>query len=183
MKKVIYILFAFTILFTSFSCKDKKETESINVQTEKIEKKSESFFTVEIDAIVSFDDVFELYYKDYDAEKYTWKAMKTKKVLAKGTTQKIIFKLPEKFFPSSIRIDFGKNKEAEDMILKSIQMSYEDFKIIMNQQEIASFFVANNYMDYDKNTGVIQFNALNGKFDPYMDSRPVFKKKLELEAR
>lgn len=172
-------------LLIFISCKETKKTEEkVNLEKpQEVVQKNEPVFIFKIDLVLPEDDEIELFYTDYYNEKYSWKTRVRKKVKGNTSQQTITFKLPEEVFPSSLRIDFGKNKLMSDIILNKITMSYEDFSFDIPASDFSSFFIANKYASYNKEKGIISTMELEGKYDPYFESKPVFKQKLKIEER
>ena len=173
------LLLAILVSFTACKNEEKKDNTPVNIEKET----QTSIFELKINALIETDDVFEVFYTDYDNLKYSRKTKISKKVQGKPITQTITVKLPKEVFPTSLRIDVGKTKAQSDISLESVSMTYEDFKLTMNSVEFGSFFRPNKYISYNKKDGLIKCAEIDGKYDPYFDSKPVFKKKLELEAR
>ena len=178
------VILVFLCLFF-IGCKQDK-SESINKslnQKKETNKALKSQFVVDLEVVVSNDEVFEMFYQDYDNHKYSWKTKIKKKIKGNDKPQTVRFKMPETYFPKSLRFDFGDNPETNNIKFVSLKMTYEDFNITINPSEFGAFFVPNSFAKYDKNTGEITTKEINGKYDPYFDSKAVFKQRLKIEAR
>lgn len=188
MKKVIvFTLLALCSTICLTSCGDEKKKETNNTVESnnqiKEEPKSESVFKINLNMVIPNDDTIEVFYLDYDDTTYSYKTKVTKKVTGSSKAQDIEVLLPKDIFPYSLRIDFGLNKSEEDVVLNSVDMSYEDFNMVLTAEEFHAFFMPNQYINYIKETGVIERKIVDGKYDPYFNARAVLRKKLELEVR
>jgi len=186
MKKSVLLLLVICLSISITSCGDKEKkanTETTNESKVVEAPKEESVFKINLNAVIPNDDEIEIYYLDYDTQKYNRKARITKKVKGSAQAQVVELALPKDVFPTSLRLDFGRNNSEENIVLSTVDMSYEDFALQLNSQEFYSFFAPNNYIKYNKETGIIERKMVDGKYDPYFNSRPLFLKKLELEER
>ncbi|MBU2938057.1 hypothetical protein KO494_00765 [Lacinutrix sp. C3R15] len=186
MMKRIVLLVTICLSISLFSCgeKEKKAKTEVTTTDPVMEApKEESVFKINLDIVVPNDDEIEVFYLDYDNQAYSYKTKVTKKVTGDTKSQNIELLLPKEIFPTSLRFDFGTKNSTENIVFNTVKMSYEDFELQLNSQEFLSFFVPNEYVNYTKETGVIERKMVDGKYDPYFNSKPVFKKKLELEAR
>ncbi|QRM88724.1 hypothetical protein FG167_05580 [Lacinutrix sp. WUR7] len=180
-KSVLLLVICLSISITSCGDKEKKANTDTNQTIE--EPKQESVFKINLNIVIPNDDDIEIYYLDYNKQKYSNKARVIKTVKGDLKSQDIEILLPKEIFPTSLRFDFGKNNSLENVIFNGVTMTYEDFELKLNPQEFYSFFIPNNYIKYTKETGVIERKMVDGKYDPYFNSKPIFKKRLELEAR
>lgn len=164
-------------------CRQNRSETSKYQEVQEAQEVLISQFIVDLEVVVENDDVFELFYQDFDNNKYTWKTKIEKKVKGSDKQQIIRFKIPETIFPKSLRFDFGDNPKTNVVTFLSVKMSYEDFNLKLNSNEFGSFFVPNDYISFDKANGEIRTHEISGKYDPYFDSKPVFKQKLKIETR
>jgi hypothetical protein len=188
MKKVIvFILLAFCSIISLTSCggENKKKNNAPAESNNKIKEqpKLESVFKINLNMVIPNDDTIEVFYLDYDDTNYSYKTKVTKKVIGSSKAQNIEVLLPKEIFPNSLRIDFGLNRSEEDVVLNSVAMTYEDFSMVLTAEEFHAFFMPNKYINYIKETGVVERKVVDGKYDPYFNARAVLRKKLELEAR
>ena len=181
----MYKLIVFCLITLTMGCKSDQEKKG-DVTTEEVvetPQKMEKSFVIKLNVQIPNDDVLEVYFQDQDNDKYSWKNKVTKNITGSTNMQTVEFKLPNEIFPTSIRIDLGAGKESETIAFGGLEMSFEDFNMTVNQEELPGFFIPNKYIQYNKETGEITCTKVEGKYDPYFDSKPVFKKKLEIEAR
>jgi hypothetical protein len=186
MKKIVFILLTLCFTICLSSCRDKEKKEKSPTESKdliKEEPKQESTFKISLNMVIPNDDTIEVFYLDSDDTNYSYKNKVTKKIKGNSEAQDIDFLLPKDIFPYSLRIDFGQNKNTENLILNSLVMSYEYFKLALTPQEFHAFFIPNQYVNYIKETGLIERKMVDGKYDPYFNARAVLRKKLELEAR
>lgn len=133
------LFLAFLMLTTLVSCKKEESTEKENQTVEKIE----NTFIVTLNAIVKKDDSFQLYYKDEDEAPY--EENNSMFIEFKGTEepQDITFKLPQDVLPNFFRLDFGTNKDQEEIVVNSIKISYLDKTIEAKGLDFYKYFVVN----------------------------------------
>lgn len=146
--KIFILLFVFLT-----SCKDEKPLDSLEVVKP---QKTESFFKVSINFIATKDDDFSLYYTEDETTNFKiapiWKG-----IMGRDYEQTVSFDLPENIKPSLFRIDFGMNKDQEDVVLKSVTMEYKGKKKEIIGVELANFFRADdNKCTFDAQTGIIK---------------------------
>lgn len=186
MKKVIvFTLLAFCPIISLTSCGDEKKNNSNAESNNQIkeEPKLESVFKINFNMVIQNDDTIEVFYLDFEDTSYSYKTKVTKKVTGSSKAQDIEVLLPKEIFPYSLRIDFGLNRSEEDVVLNSVTMTYEDFNMVLTAEEFHAFFMPNKYINYIKETGVVERKIVDGKYDPYFNARAVLRKKLELEVR
>lgn len=177
MKKICLVL-----VLVIVACKNSKK-EEINTIEEKPKVIEESVFKIKMEFINNNDDKFEIYYQDDNHNKYTRENRIAKGVKGNVNPQKVEFKLPEKVFPTSIRIDVGEGLSENEITFISLVMTYEDYKKTFSPLELMSFFNHNQFIEYSKNTGLIKCKSVNGKYDPFFSSKEYFNKELELDYR
>jgi hypothetical protein len=187
MKKHFFTLLILLLTLCLYNCGDSRKKENTNT-TELNNQIAEEpiqqpVFKINLNLVIPNDDTIEVFYLDFDDTEYSYKTKVAKKVKGNPNAQGIEFLLPKKVFPYSLRIDFGQSGSEENVTLNSVAMFYEDFELILNAQEFYSFFIPNQHVSYNKETGVIERILVDGKYDPYFNARALFKKKLELEVR
>lgn len=163
MKLPKIVLSTLAILFM-VSCKnDTKETT-------KDEQKLPETFNVSFNLTVNKDDTFQLYYTE-DGTLNFGDAMSVKSVV-KGseTPQEILFKLPVDVLPTSIRLDFGDNKEQESIVVNSMKLKYFDKTFEAKENLVKKYFYLIDAQEkYDESTSTISFVKPAGQaYDPFM---------------
>lgn len=141
------------------SCKDEKSIDSLEVVTpEPVEA-----FIVTLDVTIKKDDDLSLYYTtdgsiDFSKIAPIWQGVK-----GSNDSQKVVFTLPEDVKPTLLRLDFGMNKEQEDVVLKSVKMEYIGKSKTIASPEFVSYFRADdNKCSFDPVTGVIKALVKDG---------------------
>jgi hypothetical protein len=119
-------LIAVVVLLGIFSsCKNEKSLDSLEVvQPEVIEDNS---FKVTLGVIVKKEDNLSLFFTedgsiDFKGEPI-WQGVK-----GSESVQQVVYTLPDGVFPTQFRLDFGMNKEQEDIVLKSVVLEYKGNK-------------------------------------------------------
>jgi hypothetical protein len=149
--KISTLILLVSVLF--IGCKDEKSLDSLDVVAPEVI----NAFVVTLDVTVKKDDDLSLYYTtdgsiDFSTIAPIWKGVK-----GSNDFQTVVFTLPEDIKPTQLRLDFGMNKEQEDIILKSIKMEYIGKSRTIACPEFVSYFRADdNKCTFDPVTGVIK---------------------------
>lgn len=165
-KSIVFFLCA---LLCFYSCK-------------KHEFKGESVFKVVMEVQSDTNATFQMYYMEEGDEKFVSDKVVEGDITESSLT-KVEFKLPKKSFPKSLRFDFDTKDINQSLTFVSMKMTYEDLNMDLSSIELYAFFIPNEYLSFNKETGEINFKIIKGKSDPYFKARPLFNKKLELEKR
>jgi hypothetical protein len=147
----------FLILFSSvlfISCKNENSNDSTD--TVKPETTFDNSFKVNLSVNLKKDDAFSLYYSEdgtlnFKAEPI-WLEVK-----GSESTQDVTFSLPKDTYPSQIRLDFGMNKEQEDILLKAVTFEYKGIKKQIAGSDIGNYFIPDqSKCSFDASTGLIK---------------------------
>jgi hypothetical protein len=158
------ILLASVMFLLIVSCKNEsKETEA------KSEKLPETF-NVAFNLTVKKDDTFTLYYTE-DGTMNFGDALTVKSVI-KGSDapQEILFKLPVDVVPTNIRLDFGDNKDQENIVVNSMRLKYFD-KVFEAKTNLVKnlFYTVESQTKYDEATSTVILVKTPGQaYDPLM---------------
>jgi hypothetical protein len=150
--KFIAVLVLLTTLMSG--CKNEKSIDDLETVKPEVIDNS---FKVTLGVIVKENDDFSLYYTEDGSIDFTkidpiWMSVKGSEAL-----QKVSYSLPEGVFPTQLRLDFGINKEQEDIILKSVILEYKGNKREFIGVNLLDFFRADeNKCTFDPKTGVIK---------------------------
>lgn len=179
MKKAVLIFMA----ILSFSCKDKvnnKETTTIEAPKEEVIK--DDVIKIILEVKIQEDDKIELFYVD-DSPEGSFSGDKRLASYIKGSEdfQLIEFKLPKDVIPYNFRIDLGDNgnKHETDVEVKSIKLQLNENTIEIDNTILDSFFQPNEFLQ--KTDFGYSRHVVDGKYDPFVLSKPVLIKKMELE--
>ena len=174
MKTTKIVLSTLLILFIA-SCKnDAKDTV-------KEDQKLPETFNVSFKLTVKKDDTFQLYYTQ-DGTLNFGDALSVKSVI-KGSEepQEILFKLPVDVLPTNIRLDFGENKEQENIVVNSMKLKYFD-KVFEVKENLVKkyFYLVEAQETYDEATSTISLVKPQGQqYDPMMWSNEALTIELE----
>lgn len=155
--KLIAGIFLIIALFSN--CKNEKTTENKTEETPKVE----DTFNVTIDALIKKDDKLNLFYTTDGSIDFT--QIEPLWFEAKGSdqVQKIVYHLPAGTLPTQIRLDFGMNKEQEDVVLNSISMEYKGKTKTIGMMELKNYFMPDeSKCTFDPETGTIKAKLNNG---------------------
>lgn len=154
---LIILLFSMSILF---SCKNDK-TES-NTEAEKKET-VDNVFKVTVNVIAKKNDDFCLLYTEDGSINFTqgsvWQNLK-----GNENEQQVVFNLPKDVYPTQLRIDFGMNKEQEDITLKGIICEYNGKKKEIRGNDLGLLFRPDDSKcTFDSSTGIIKAIIKDGQ--------------------
>jgi hypothetical protein len=156
MKTSFFIIAIIAITLTS--CKKdggskKEDQEAIP----KIETKQK--FSVDLDIIASKDDNFSVYYTEdrtiaFTGEKAVWTG-----VIGQSESQKLTLDLPEEVIPTNIRIDFGLNKDQDDVTLEKFKLNFYGKSFEARGSAFFKYFIPNDSIktEIDQVNGTIKF--------------------------
>ena len=131
-------LFAITaVLILLSACKN--ETDKVVSQTENAEE-FEPNFIVEIDAKVSTKDDFAVYYTEDQTNNYTGSNAVWTGIDVNDKFQTIKLNLPQEVLPTNIRLDFGINKEQQNISIKEVTMSYQGLSFKIEGHKFFEYF-------------------------------------------
>lgn len=149
------IKFKFLVLFltiTTISCKN--ETDNQKQESKDTQQVSDSFI-VTLDVVAKKNDDFCLLYSEDGSINFkegVWQAIK-----GSDNSQKVVFTLPSNVKPTQFRIDFGMNKEQEEVIFNSFTMEYIGKSRTIGCPELVAFFRADDSKcTFDHVTGIIK---------------------------
>lgn len=139
------------IALTFFSCKQ----ESKPVTPAEVKETSKTF-DVTLDVTATKDDTFHLFYTDDGSINFNEKNSVWVEIRGKETSQQVVFKLPEDVLPTHLRVDFGINKNQENMIINNFKMSYLDKNFEAKGPLFFTYFYPNlECTNIDKDKGII----------------------------
>ncbi len=155
-----FLITALVLLGIFTSCKNEKSLDSLEVV--KSEVSVDNSFKVTLGVIVKKDDNLSLFYTedgsiDFKGEPI-WQGVK-----GNNGVQEVVYTLPDGVFPTQFRLDFGMNKEQEDIVLKSIVLEYKGNKREFIGANLVDFFRADeNKCTFNPSTGVIKAVVKDG---------------------
>ena len=179
-----YLIAGFIILLT-YSCKDVKNTETNETKTENnedLKKIKDDIFRVILKVIAPEKDNFEIFYTDlYPDEEFREEKKNNIALEGSNEVQDIVFNLPKGILPYNFRIDLGNNKFQEKIFIKSIELKYNSNSIFIENDLIPTFFVVNEFINYDKSSGTAILSYVNNRRDPFIIAKPILIQKIEIE--
>ena len=174
--KVKFIASLF-VLLTIFSC--KKETKSIGTEVKKEEVSNN--FKVTLDAKVKKDDSFHVYYTEDGSTNFTEESSVWFEFKGSDESQKIVFNLPDNTIPTQLRLDFGVNKDQEDIIINSFKMEYQGKVYEVPGTQFFTLFV-NNPESCTIDSAKATIKPINNKeryLGPFFYPIDILKKEIE----
>jgi len=143
MKNKVLAIFIL-MLATVVGCKDEKSSGA-----------EDNNFKITIESVVKKKDDYSLYYTDKtspDFKEALWTGVE-----GSDSAQKTTFVIPNQAFPSEIRLDFGMNKDQEDIVLKSVLLECNGKKREFAGPELGTYFRADETKcTFDPATGTIK---------------------------
>ena len=131
---IISLLLSLSIL----SCKkeDKKEMHPEQVK----EDSTKDLFKVTLDLLIKKNDTIHLYYTEdgsinFNEENSIWLPVE-----GKNANQEVTFLLPKDIFPTEFRLDFGVNKNQDEVFLNKVKFDYLDKSFVANDSIIYNYF-------------------------------------------
>lgn len=133
------------------SCKNQTKNQTIN---EEVLSQSTSFKVI-VNVVVKKNDDFCLLYTQDGTINFkdgVWKEVKGSDV-----EQTVEFYLPEDIYPTQLRLDLGRSKEQDDIIIKSVKFDYLGNVLELVGPQVGVFFTADaSKCTYDFETGVVK---------------------------
>jgi len=172
----------FLVISVFFSCKneDKKKVQETMINEQVIEK--DNIIKISINARFLEDDRFDLFYvADFPENNFNEKERLSKYLKGNDHFQSINFELPNGVFPYKFRIDLGnnENKHLTPIEIKTIMLEFNGNQILIENSELDHFFYANEFLERTDN-GYLR-KEVNGRYDPFILSKPLLDKKMEIE--
>lgn len=148
--KILFLVLLSTII--TVSCKNENNNQK--EQSQEAQAIPDAF-RVTLDVVAKKNDDFCLLYTEDGSINFkegVWQAIK-----GSNNSQKVVFTLPENVKPTQLRIDFGMNKEQEEIILNSFTMEYIGKSRTIGCPELVAFFRADDSKcSFDHVTGIIK---------------------------
>ncbi|MEZ4857334.1 MAG: hypothetical protein R2781_00815 [Flavobacteriaceae bacterium] len=165
MKKYSLIFIVFVGIFMFYCCGNPAKNSN----------------TLEIRLKVQADknDRVDLYYT-HSKDSVFSEERKMNQTVTAFKEESITFTLPKKNL-SSFRIDLSNNPLQEEIRLIACTIVYNGKKVLIDPELLSIFFTINEYLQYDSNTGVFKISSIKGKKDPYITSKPLLIKRIEID--
>jgi len=147
------INFLFVLLFlTVVGCKEKENNSNSATNNQEVTADN---FKLTLNIIAKKKDNFCMLYTEDGSLNFNegvWSQSK-----GSDTEQAIEFALPKDVFPTQLRLDLGKNKEQEDLVIKSIKLEYKGKVRELKGAEMGVFFRADaSKCSFDAVTGIVK---------------------------
>lgn len=140
----------------------KNEKDSSKTDEPEANAPTEDIFRVAINVTFKENDTFSLFYTEDGSTNFTEKPL-TLDWGGTGTPQNLVFTLPNGIYPTELRIDLGMNKNQGDIILNSVELSYNSNKRMIAGPELGNFFRPDEQKcSFDAKTGIVKAKVING---------------------
>jgi len=179
MKNYLFLLLIATCISLSGCRGENQELHSKDVG-----QKESQLDKIILDVVVNKDDNFSLYYTtdgsiDFKQTNPIWVPVQGKKEV-----QQVTFELPEDVHLPQLRLDFGTNKEQEDIILKAVTIVYgQKIRTLKGPEVFRHFRPDYTRCKANRSTGTLKGIVRGGvKFSPslYPNEKVLAKLMLEL---
>lgn len=173
------VIISFLLALTLFSCKDdaRKKNEASTNEPKKIA------YTITLNAIVTVDDSFQLFYKEADQIPYEESTIVTVDIKGKPEAQDIVFNLEEGSVPYFIRIDIGSSEKQQPMVLKNLKFAHNGKSFDIPGDQFLNFFSHNECVKIQETTpaglAVSSVKSEASNFDPLIYSGEALFQKID----
>ena len=169
MKKTILL----PMIISMLSCINEKSTNN------EIDKNT---FIVSLNLKIVEDNIIDIFYiGESPDDQFNEEERVTLDVEGSSDYQLIKFNIPKGIIPYKFRIDLGKNinKHETQVDISSINIELNGKSIFIDSTLLDSFFQPNIYLE--RNYRGYLRKIVDDKYDPFIFSKPVLNKKIELE--
>jgi hypothetical protein len=147
------------------ACKDKEKEAGAEKEVKPIT------FDVVLDAVVEKENMLILYYQDqpeqwFEADRAVWLGVKPN-----TASQTLTLSLPEGVLPRDIRLNYCFEKLRGPIQINSITLKYNGKSVFINKNEFLDYFKPNEYIKYDKETGLATPIEVDGKSNPFFTTQ------------
>ena len=157
------LFFLFFSIATLIGCKDGTTKNTEAATPAEVEAVSANSFKVTVNLVTKKNDSFCLLYTEDGSLNFNDKAV-WKEVKGGESEQTVEFVLPGEAFPTQLRLDLGINADQEDVVIKSIKLSYGKNVRELKGVEMGIFFRADaSKCTFDPVTGIVKALENNGK--------------------
>lgn len=114
-------------------------------------------FRINVDVVMKKNDSIQVFYTtngtiDFNEIQSFWV-----KVKGANKNQTVVLAVPKDTIPNQIRIDFGRNRKQDDIVLNKIELVYKKNAFEMEGKDIYTYFWLNDgYAVLDKKTGLLR---------------------------
>lgn len=123
-------------------------------------------FALKLDMVMKKNDSIQVFYTTDGTINFTEGQSFWTRVNGAKHNQTIILPLPNDTIPTQLRIDFGRNRQQDDVVLNKIEIQYQKKAEEIKGRDIYTYFrVDDSYTVLDKDLGLLkrkQPGQLNG---------------------
>jgi hypothetical protein len=156
------------------ACKLEKRYKLSPLPPQYAETKGTGKVTVILKAVVTQDDTFQLFYTQDGSQNYSQDLSLFAQVKASDKAQDIIFNFPDEALPSALRIDFGENKNQEEIIIENLDVKYYDKTLTISAADFVTYYQPNEILKREGNTTVVTPKVIDDNYDPMIFSNDKF---------
>lgn len=170
------ILLTLLLILSLVACKNEEKTENKPIEP--------LGYVITLNAVVKQNDNFQLFYSEaaeLSSVNYDENSSVRVDIIGNSNPQNIVFNLPEDVSPTFLRLDFGANKNQNDIQINNINIEYINKKFDISGSMFFDYFTLNEntVKIVDKSKCIIQpILPADGNYDPVAFSGQVLFEKL-----
>ena len=162
----------FVLCLFAFGCKqNKQDVQKTNEVEDSVELKEEELldsFALKVEFAFETDEpgIFQIKFNGQDKEDTVLKN-KTVKEVNMPMTFSETFDLQKKGIPKSIYLILGV-KKLRKVKVDSIKLITDEVSISVTKENLLDYFVLNQYLSFDKDSGILETHKYNEKHVPLL---------------
>lgn len=122
-----------------------------------IKDKADTSYKMCIDVVMKQDDSIQVFYTSDGSINFNETQSFWTKVKGSSKNKEVMLTFPDTVVPNQVRIDFGRNKNQDDIVLNKIQFSYKGNSFEAKGKEIYNYFWADtSYTVLDRDFGLLK---------------------------
>ncbi len=124
-------------------------------------------FAMKLDMVMKKNDSIHVYYTTDGTIRFNEGQSFWIKVSGAKKNQTVVLPMPKDTVPTQIRIDFGRNRQQDDVVLNKIEMLYKGKAEEIKGRDIYNYFrVDESYTLLDKNLGLLKRKEAGQPYGP-----------------
>lgn len=124
-------------------------------------------FAMKLDMVMKKNDSIHVYYTTDGTIRFNEGQSFWVKVNGAKKNQTVLLPLPKDTIPTQIRIDFGRNRQQDDVVLNKIEMLYKKKAEEIKGRDIYTYFrVDDSYTVLDKDLGLLKRKEAGQPYGP-----------------
>lgn len=137
--KTKFTIVALVLSLAFISCK-KSEEKNQEAPITEVADANKDLFKVSLDLVIKKNDTLHLYYTEDGTINFNEESSIWLTVEGKDVAQEVTFNLPKDVIPTQFRIDFGVNKDNQEIVLNRVKFDYLDKSFAAVDGNIYTYF-------------------------------------------